>query len=355
MWKLADLTRIAAITAACIVGYVGIVGAQTPTPPSPSLATSGPGRPAPTSESLEVQRLGTGPVFVVSPLPSAPTAHEYGLAQVITAAFWPATILGLAFLLAFNARIGRLLGLSPKIIKKISAGGVEMEISADAVDAVKNQLRGSFGELITSADQEYKRMAQLFNLYQHLEKVTTIALPRALEENGVNTRMDDGDVRATSHVKDIVFVEHLYQIVDYYPVRRDAAGRRFSQRFGIIGRSMRLEQSLGEGEAMALDANPERSLITDWGMTKQEARAITRARPAYLAVILRGIFDDDFPIGVLFVDSTHRNKFGDNNIASNVAITLEKAGQLLALRKALTQAMAPLRLAAPNADIGLGR
>ena len=181
MWKLADLTRIAAITAACIVGYVGIVGAQTPTPPSPSLATSGPGRPAPTSESLEVQRLGTGPVFVVSPLPSAPTAHEYGLAQVITAAFWPATILGLAFLLAFNARIGRLLGLSPKIIKKISAGGVEMEISADAVDAVKNQLRGSFGELITSADQEYKRMAQLFNLYQHLEKVTTIALPRALE------------------------------------------------------------------------------------------------------------------------------------------------------------------------------
>ncbi len=201
-----------------------------------------------------------------------------------------------------------------------------MEISADAVDAVKNQLRGSFGELITSADQEYKRMAQLFNLYQHLEKVTTIALPRALEENGVNTRMDDGDVRATIHVKDIVFVEHLYQIVDYYPVRRDAAGRRFSQRFGIIGRSMRLEQSLGEGEAMALDANPERSLITDWGMTKQEARAITRARPAYLAVILRGIFDDDFPIGVLFVDSTHRNKFGDNNIASNVAITLEKPG-----------------------------
>ena len=53
--------------------------------------------------------------------------------------------------------------------------------------------------------------------------------------------------------------------------------------------------------------------------------------------------------------STDCNKFGDNKVAFDVAITLERSEELLVLRKAITQAMAPLRLAAPNLDIGLGR
>ena len=239
MWKFTNLSRIAAITAASIVGYIGIVGAQIPAPPSSSSSSSAPsrpGRPAPTVDWPDIQRLGTGPVFVLGPLPSTPVAYKDGWAQVITAGFLAGNYTHARLSSSVQCSNWELLGLSPKIIKKISAGGVEMEISANAVDAVKNHLRNSFDELITNADQEYSRMAQLFNLYQHLEKVTTIALPRALEENGVNALMDHGDVRATIHVKDIVFLEHLYQIVDYYPLRRNAAGRRFSPHFGIIGR-----------------------------------------------------------------------------------------------------------------------
>src|ERR1700691_2519935 len=136
--------------------------------------------------------------------------------------------------------------------------------------------------------------------------------------------------------------DYFYQIVDYYPTRSSAAGRRFSQRFGIVGRCFRLEESLGEGQAMADEVTPERSLITEWGMTKQEAYPVTRARPSYLAVILLGIEDGEFPLGVLFIDAEQEDRFGDNSKASKVARDLESSLEVVALRKSLTQAMAPL-------------
>jgi hypothetical protein len=218
MWKSVRHLRIAVVTTGVAIGWQTAL-AQAPPPVAPA-ATSALVSSSPKNDPtpIEVQKL-TGPVFLVNPQSTARSAQEAGLAQFFIAALWPVTILGLACLLAYSARIGRILGLSPKIIKKISAGGVEMEISADAVDAVRSQLRDSFDELIKNADQEYKRMAQLMNLYLHLQRVTMIALPRALQENDVEKRAHDLGVRATIHVKDIVLSEHFYQIVDYYPTR----------------------------------------------------------------------------------------------------------------------------------------
>ena len=85
---------------------------------------------------------------------------------------------------------------------------------------------------------------------------------------------------------------------------------------------------------MTDEATPERSLITDWGMTKQEAYPVTSS-PSYLAIILLGIEDGEFPIGVLFIDAEQEDRFGDNSKASKVARELESSSEVVALRNLL--------------------
>jgi hypothetical protein len=160
------------------------------------------------------------------------------------------------------------------------------------------------------------------------------------------------DLRGTIHVQDIVFPEYLYQMVNYYP-KSGGAGRRFSQRYGIIGRSWRLGLSIGEGNAFEGNKNEEEVLIKEWGMTREEVRNPSRSRPAYLSVLLRGIDDSASLLGVMFLDSTAVKAFGDDNIATEIARELEVCAKVNALRKVLERAMTPLRLAAPNIDISV--
>jgi len=112
--------------------------------------------------------------------------------------------------------------------------------------------------------------------------------------------------RGTIHVPDIVFKEYLYQLTKYYVLTENgtsvegAPGRRFSMRFGIIGRARRLKESEGVGYALP-DAtaavvaaviqppaepprlDPEtKELIKNWGMFEEEAQPGSRGKPAYL-------------------------------------------------------------------------
>jgi hypothetical protein len=210
MWKFASRVSIVVATiiwATSNSSYVMAAPAETAAPAPNILATPNAVQSVLKNDQSpnEAQKL-TSPFFVVSPQPSTPPAREQaGLAQFFVAALWPATVICLAFITAYSSRLGRLLGLSPKIIKKIRAGGVEMEISADAVDAVRSQLRDSFDELIANAGHEYKRMAELMNLYQHLQRVVQIALPNTLINNDIEGKWNGATIRATIHVKDIVF------------------------------------------------------------------------------------------------------------------------------------------------------
>jgi hypothetical protein len=159
------------------------------------------------------------------------------------------------------------------------------------------------------------------------------------------------NVRGTVHVADIIFVNYLYQLVNYHPADprpRGSAHRRFSQRFGIIGRCWRLEESQGRGNAVVGGPNPARTLIEEWGFLRSEVTN-TRQNPADLCVILRNY--DHLQIGMLFVDSTVANGFGNDTAATAVANALAVAPETLALGRALEGALKPLRLAAPKLDI----
>ena len=262
---------------------------------------------------------------------------------------WPVCVLLIVFMLLFSKVSKRAFGIFPRIVNKVSAGGVELQINSEAVDEVRQYLRGSFDELIARAKEEYQRMASVQQISKLLGGVIDDALPRVLADNHIAHM--PADVRGTIHVPDIVFSSYLYQLVNYYPTDKQAGGsanRRFSQRFGIIGRSWRLGESMGRGNAVVVGPNPTRQLIEQWGFMRNEI-SDTRGRPADLCVILRD--EDHVPIGLLFVDSIIQDGFGTDLVASRVANELGNEPETLALARALERVMAPLRLAAPDLEI----
>jgi hypothetical protein len=138
---------------------------------------------------------------------------------------------------AYNARLGRIFGFGTRLVKKITAGGVEIEINSETLELVQRQLHGTFEELITGAADEYERIAEIQDVPTLLKNAIVANLPQGVK-----------GLRGTIHVNDVIFPDYLYQLVDYYPAG-GGAHRRFSQRYGIIGRSWRSKTSHGTGDA----------------------------------------------------------------------------------------------------------
>ena len=285
---------------------------------------------------------------------------------------WPLLGFVIVWLVAFNARVGRLFGLLPRFVHKIRASGIEIEINADAAKEVRANFRASYEEFVKSAKEEYDRMADARSIRELLRSVMVDALPEVLKQKGIDYNSDD--VRATIHVPDIVFQTFLYQLVNYFPASQSAgkAGRRFSQRYGIIGQSWRSNESLGRGTAVSgMGPSPTpgdreraiKELIRRWGMTEEEASQASRERPATLSVMLR---HDGQSHGILYIDSKNENAFGADsehredaltaapihNSANDVARALESHRATVKLSRAVAEVLEPLRMAAPFLEVG---
>ena len=257
---------------------------------------------------------------------------------VALAGKWPLAFLLALILIAFSGRLRRIFGAGSKLVRKVSAGGVEMEISSEAVDQVRQQLKGSFRELVSNARDEYERMAYLQEVDQRL---------RAVFETRFRQLPNSDHMRTTVHVPDIIFQDYLYQLLDYYP-RGEGAHRRFSQRYGIIGRSWRSNESHGTGDAFADAQGKEQALVEQWGMTRQEAHGKLKAKSSCLSVLLRA---NGIMVGILYLDSDLPDAFGITTAAQALAKELETDSLVNALCVAVGRTMAPLRAAAPNLDI----
>ncbi len=317
-------------------------GQSSPTATDP-LSTVGPRSAGPT----ETIHTGAGPssVFVVPP-----AKHREGAAGIIDAVaslLWPLVIVAVILLIAFHRRLNRILGLLPKIVRKVEVpGGITLEVDPETAKEIRTSFGKSFAELKEDAESEYKQMVEFTQVRHKLGELMSIGLPAALE--GRRVAQDRVGERGTIHVPDIVFKEYLYQLVDYYPriERIHPAGRRFSMRFGIIGRAWRLKESVGKGDAVS--GNPRRKLIEEWGMFEEEAMSGSHARPAYLCVILRS--QDDIQ-GLLFIDSETLNAFGTDPVAQQVADALANHSTCVSLAAAVAETMKPLRLAGPFLEV----
>ena len=94
----------------------------------------------------------------------------------------------------------------------------------------------------------------------------------------------------------------MSQLVEYYPgPSEDKAGRRWSVRYGIIGRTWRLDHSLTETDV----STEENLLVADWGMTIDEATNWAPKMKSFTAAILRNSVGR--AIAVFYLDSTMEN------------------------------------------------
>jgi HAMP domain-containing protein len=257
---------------------------------------------------------------------------------VALAGKWPLALLLTLLLIAFSSHLRRIFGATSKLVRKVSAGGVEMEISSEAADQVRQHLKGSFRELVSSARDEYERMADLQDV--------DLRLKAAVDEHLIKAFPEAKGLRSTIHVRDIIFKDYLYQLLDYYP-GGGGAHRRFSQRYGIIGRSWRSKKSHGTGSAFAA-ARSEEELVAQWGMTDDEARGKLKAKPSCLSILLRS---DGLLVGVLYADADTVDAFGTTAQAQTLVDKLEGVDEVRRLATAVERTLAPLRTSSPNLDI----
>jgi hypothetical protein len=370
--SICNALTIVVVVAVCVVMIASARGQSAPTvqPSSPSAPLSAPvpdatGNQQPAGAAA-IRGTSAAPIKEAKEIKETKETKEVkenpewfvGLANAFAAlagaVAWPLALFGALYMLSRNvslADVKEMFGVVKPLLSKIKVGGVELELNLEALRERGEQTGEAFDDLVLRADKEYQVAASQQELGRHLTTVMRDALPSVLLKNKLNA--NPPEVRSTIYVPDIVFKDYLYQLTDYFPDRDvgGPAGRRFSQRFGIIGRAWRLGTSMGRGNAV--DAIGD--LIERWGMTYEEAnKSRSRANPADLCIILRNQ-DEGIPIGLLFIDSSQKDAFGANvdptptiSTANTVATDLGKTTEAVALASALARAVVPLRTGAPN-------
>jgi hypothetical protein len=300
--------------------------------------------------------------------------HPSDLVGIVSAVAWPASVIILVMIvllgILLSETVRRLFGVAVSAVRKIEIAGTKLEIDTSVVDKVKECLGSSPHTLVKKAKGEYDKMAAAAMIDVRLRDVVRRGLREILRRHAL--REWPADLRATVHVPDIVFKDYLYQLVEYYPgdAAGRTAGRRFSQRYGVVGRAWRLGRSVGSGTAVS-GPDAASQLIMHWGMQPHEADDQSHLRPANLCIVLVNDQDDDSQVGLLYMDSTAENAFGVDRdrqpvaaatppsgapatpppIADDVAEELQNHELTKALARAVGGIMAALRSAGPALDV----
>ena len=303
-------------------------------------------------ETASPQRLNVA--LCISQCGSAGEPLEFGrTADIVKSVAWPGAALLIALILIFNARRLRQ-ALGP--LRRVKAGTLEFEFSSEDALRVKESITESYEEFQKTAKRAYAHYARAHLIQEHFDQALHAVRTHFTENIGRdNTRTWPDDSRATLHINDIVVSEFTYQLLDYVP-RGGGSGRRFSSRRGILGRALRLDRSIGVGDALRpLPAiaggepsdSEETRLIESWGMSRHEAASWKQEkRHSFLCIIVREPSDvatSGVPLGVLYIDSTAKNSFGTDNEAEAIAKWAERSPSVNALGVALAKALADLR------------
>lgn len=147
------------------------------------------------------------------------------------------------------------------------------------------------------------------------------------------------NLRSTIYVQDMLFDESLYQLLDYHPPTSEGGkkGRAFSTRYGMIGRSWRLEKSDFNGK---VPTDPE-DLIGKWAMTRTEAREAALGRKSFACILLKNVNDEC--LGLFYMDSHPESVFDPTWTQTEKLVREEAAsnGLIAALQRVYTDLIAP--------------
>jgi len=273
---------------------------------------------------------------------------------------WPIVTLILAGALVFRGDVARLL----RLVRKVTAGGVTVEFSADDARRVQESIEQPFREFNKAAHRAYDQAVYGYSIRKHASKAWD-AFPDLVKKHvkDPSTWILPDDARATVHVEDVVVKEFMYQLLDYLP-RGGGSGRRFSVRRGILGRAWRLEASYGTTDALdpaktraqvggsiVGHSEADAALVESWGMTWEDVAEWKHGdKRSCLCVVLRDSRDPNsakstrVPVAVLYVDCETPKAFGSTDAeARAVAVALEDEDVMRALGNQIAKAMEDLR------------
>ena len=387
-----------ALTAAALAQTTPPAGGQGPIPPAVAVtpvaptAAQAPTEQAPTKTTLPADQVPssatiTGPAVVLWRGSNQKSDADKGSNKAWYEPFisWPVAAIILMLLILTSEKLMSAVQLMAARISKIKGpAGIEVELTAEVAKEIRSTFGDTLDALMRKADDEYARIVDVAGIWDQLGTIMHATLPVALRNNGLTGPVDPArpngptrdrpKARGTIHVPDIIYKEYLYQLTKYYGATEYAnydegkPGRRFSMRYGIIGRSWRLRESLGTGNAIndtpdvppilaAVFAafapqhqpgelfSPEtKKLIKYWGMFPDEAKPGAHGKPAYLCIVLRSTMRVE---GLLYIESPDVNAFGTdaNDQARGVAAELQV--QCAALGANLGEQMKKLREAGP--------
>ncbi len=233
------------------------------------------------------------------PRPSAPDPAP----AIIDSLAWPITVFATIILFVYSRRLQRLFSrlFRRLTLGKIKGGPFELEFSAETAKDVKASIQQDLGDFMLAADSEYERQARA----NDLDEALSVAKQEVVLAVGAAAPSEE--IRATVHVRDVVFEGYLYQLLDYHPTG-SGKGRRWSSRYGILGRSWRLGSSLCTNHALGYGAiNPERELVESWGMTREEAQRGGLYKPTSCLCIVLNV--GKRRVGVLYFDCQKEDVF----------------------------------------------
>lgn len=288
--------------------------------------------------------------------------------QILDIVAWP-LVLVTALALLVTEKGARFLVYLLRRVRRVSALGVEIELNPEAAVRTRRALDETFQDYRDLIQSEFDREAERRSVAAILDKLVEedvipylkaraggpIAAASARRHRAMasipyfNTKTrrrvatDSARrhralaFRATIYVEDMLFKEALYQLVDYVPSGK-GRGRIYSTRFGIIGRTWRLERS--DCEPVVSDDITE--LVRNWGMTRIEAAAAGQGHQSFVCVLLR---HEDLRVGLLYLDAPEPDAFGEDVLDR---LTPEKTAPLA---KAVGGVVTSLAVRGPRVEI----
>lgn len=210
---------------------------------------------------------------------------------------WPLIIFGGVLVVLFSRRAGERLMEWLRRFKSVrflsaelTLSEAEVERAADAVQRYRDDVKKQYDEWARKEKIDEKlNYAMEYWILPHIKHRLGAEPP---------------PIRATVHVRDLLFDDSVYQLVEYYKgdTTGPTRGRVKSIRFGLIGKTWRSE----EGDAVQEVIKGDQDLVLRWGMTKSEADRAVERQSAAAHVIRRG---DGEPLGILYLDSREKQAF----------------------------------------------
>jgi hypothetical protein len=165
-------------------------------------------------------------------------------------------------------------GAGRKLLGRISrfkVGQVQLEAGEENAAEVRETLEDAFRNNRQKLTRQIQKEAGRYRVKQHRDAAATHLL-RPLAGHS--------SFRCTVYIADALFDGPLYCLLDYWP-KGAAAGKVYSERYGIIGRAWRLRASC----AQTVVPGDRQTLLSEWGMTEEEAAGHTEDK-SFLAVVL---------------------------------------------------------------------